>query len=95
MSSVLLRIPIADDLDIVREGLRRSPSSRAGCEVCAEAANGREAVQKARQFHPHSAVLDLIVPELNGVEATRQIGKIQPRIEVIVLMMHRRTTSRK
>jgi DNA-binding NarL/FixJ family response regulator len=56
--------------------------------VCAEAANGREAAEKAGQFKPDVAVLDIGMPLLNGVEATRQIRKISPKTEVLILTMH-------
>src|SRR5438093_391296 len=87
-NSVPLRILVADDHDIVREGLRRLLTSQPGWEICAEAVNGREAVEKARQLHPDVVVLDLSMPELNGLEATRQLRKALPRTEVVVLTMH-------
>jgi DNA-binding NarL/FixJ family response regulator len=56
--------------------------------VCAEASNGREAVDKVRELKPDVAVLDIRMPLLNGVEATRQIRKISPKTEVLILTMH-------
>jgi DNA-binding NarL/FixJ family response regulator len=62
--------------------------SRNGWQVCAEAANGREAVEKARDLRPDVAVLDIGMPLLNGVEATRQIRKVSPATKILVLTMH-------
>jgi DNA-binding NarL/FixJ family response regulator len=62
--------------------------SKAGWQVCAEAANGREAVEKAGDLQPDVAVLDIGMPLLNGVEATRQIRKVSPRTEILILTMH-------
>jgi DNA-binding NarL/FixJ family response regulator len=83
-----LRILIADDHDIVREGLRKLLEPQPKWVICAEAATGREAVELARQNKPEVAVLDFSMPELNGLEATRQIRKILPRTEVLILTMH-------
>jgi len=83
-----VRILIADDHDVVREGLKTLLAARADFEVCGEAATGREAVAKARELQPHVVVLDFSMPELNGLEATRQIRKARPRTEVLILTMH-------
>jgi DNA-binding NarL/FixJ family response regulator len=83
-----LRILIADDHDIVREGLRKLLHSQSHWEICDEAATGREAVEKAKEHHPHVVVLDFSMPELNGLEATRQIRKALPQTEVLILTMH-------
>ncbi|HYT22622.1 MAG TPA: response regulator transcription factor [Candidatus Polarisedimenticolia bacterium] len=83
-----VRILIADDHQVVRTGLRALLESRTGWQVCAEAANGREAVEKAGQLKPDVAVLDIGMPLLNGVEATRQIRKLSPHTEVLILTMH-------
>ena len=83
-----VRILIADDHQVVRTGLRALLESKSGWQVCAEAANGREAVEKAGQLKPDVAVLDIGMPLLNGVEATRQIRKVSPHTEVLILTMH-------
>jgi len=83
-----LRILVADDHDVVRAGLRTLLESRKGWLVCAEATNGRDAVEKARECKPDVAVLDIGMPLLNGVEATRQIRKISPATEILILTMH-------
>ena len=83
-----LRILVADDHQVVRTGLRTLLESKTGWQVCAEATNGREAVEKAGELQPDVAVLDLGMPLLNGVEATRQIRKVSPRTEILILTMH-------
>ena len=62
--------------------------SRPGWEVCAEASDGREAVELAKKFKPQIVVLDVTMPELGGLEATRQILAALPRTEILILTMH-------
>ena len=83
-----LRILVADDHQVVRAGLRALLESKAGWQVCAEAANGREAVEKASGLQPDVVVLDIGMPLLNGVEAARQIRKVSPNTEILILTMH-------
>ncbi len=84
----MTRILIADDHDVVRRGLRSLLDAQPGWSVCAEAANGREAVEKTARTNPDIAVLDISMPELNGLEAARQIAKTVPRTQVLILTMH-------
>jgi DNA-binding NarL/FixJ family response regulator len=84
----LLRILIADDHDVIRSGLRHLLEAHPGWEVCGEAVTGREAVEMARELVPNIAILDLTMPELNGLEATRQIKKATPSTEVLIFTMH-------
>ncbi len=84
----MMRILLADDHDVVRQGLRKMLEAHQGWEVCAEATNGREAVKLAVELKPEVAVLDLSMPEMNGLEATRQIKKEQPGTEVLIFTMH-------
>jgi DNA-binding NarL/FixJ family response regulator len=83
-----LRILLADDHSLMRRGLKATLESMPGWEVCAEAHTGREAVAKASQLRPDVVVLDVCMPELNGIEATRQIRKASPRTEVLILSVH-------
>ena len=84
----MVRILLADDHDVVRRGLREQLSGHDGWEICGEARNGREAVQMALKLSPDVAVIDLSMPELNGLEATRQIRRELPRTEVLIFTMH-------
>ena len=83
-----LRILIADDHAITRGGLRDLLSSTPGWTVCAEAATGREAVALAELYRPDIVVMDIVMPELSGLEATRRIRRLLPRTEVLVLSLH-------
>ena len=83
-----LRILIADDHDVVRAGVRLLIETQPGWDVCGEAANGREAVALADKLRPDLVVLDITMPELNGLEAARQIKKASPKIEVLMLTAH-------
>jgi DNA-binding NarL/FixJ family response regulator len=83
-----VRILIADDHSVVRKGLRALLDSRRGWRVCAEVANGREAIAKAKALKPDVAILDIGMPGLGGVEATRQIRKASPNTEVLILSAH-------
>ncbi len=88
MTPETLRIMIVDDHAVVRRGVRALLEAQPAWEVLAEAATGREAVELARRLRPHIVVMDLSLPELNGLEATRQILKESPQTEVLVLTMH-------
>src|SRR5215203_6492295 len=84
----MLRILLADDHDVVRRGLKELLEEQVGWTVCAEAANGREAVELAIETRPQVAVLDFSMPELNGLEATRRIRQAVPETEVLIFTMH-------
>ena len=84
MSKTLVRILLADDHDVVRKGLRGLLEVNSAWQVCGEATNGRDAVKLAMELKPDLAVLDLEMPELNGLEATRQIKKDLPDLEVLI-----------
>ena len=84
----MVRILLADDHDVVRHGLRHLLEQQEGWTVCGEASGGREAVELARRLQPDVAVLDVAMPDLNGLEATRQIRKASARTEVLVFTMH-------
>jgi DNA-binding NarL/FixJ family response regulator len=84
----MIRVLLADDHDVVRQGLHKLLEDHEDWEVCGEASNGREAVDMAKKLKPDVAVIDLSMPELNGLEATREIRKELPETEVLVLTMH-------
>jgi DNA-binding NarL/FixJ family response regulator len=83
-----LRILLADDHGLVRRGARTLLQSRHGWKVVGEAANGREAVEKAVKLKPDVAILDISMPEQDGIEAVRQIREAVPVAKVLVLTMH-------
>ena len=83
-----VHILLADDHEVVRKGLRALLEAQSGWKVIAEATDGREAVEKAQSTHPDIAIVDIGMPSLNGLEATRQIVKKAPRTRVLVLTMH-------
>ena len=83
-----LRILLADDHTVVRQGLRKVLEERPEWQVVAEAGDGRDAVRLAEEFRPDVAVVDVAMPLLNGIEATRQITKRVPQTKVLVLSMY-------
>jgi DNA-binding NarL/FixJ family response regulator len=83
-----LRILIADDHDLLRRGVRTLLESRPNWEVCGEAKTGREAVQMADELKPDIIILDISMPDLNGVEAAKRIRKASAAAEVLILSMH-------
>src|SRR5437764_872814 len=84
----MVRILLADDHDVVRRGLKTLLEEHSGWEICGEALSGREAVDLARQLLPDIAIVDLMMPDLNGLETTRQIRKISERTQVLIFTMH-------
>ncbi|HXW91553.1 MAG TPA: response regulator transcription factor [Terriglobales bacterium] len=82
------RILVADDHELVRRGLCALLQSRPGWEICGEAADGREAVEKARSLKADAVIMDIGMPTLNGLEATRQILKANPQVKVLVLTLY-------
>jgi DNA-binding NarL/FixJ family response regulator len=83
-----LRILIADDHETVRRGLKALLTSRPGWIVCAEASSRREVVSLAAQQRPDIVVMDVAMPGLNGLDATRQIRKALPKTQVLILSLH-------
>jgi DNA-binding NarL/FixJ family response regulator len=83
-----LRILVADDHELVRRGVRGLLRARRGWTVVGEAANGREAVEKANKLKPDVAIVDISMPDLDGLQVTRQIREAAPDTEVVVLTMH-------
>jgi DNA-binding NarL/FixJ family response regulator len=83
-----LRVLVADDHEVVRKGLRSIVEGQPGWEVAGEASDGREAVDKARALRPDVAVVDVSMPGLNGLEATRQMLRHDAASKVLILTMH-------
>jgi DNA-binding NarL/FixJ family response regulator len=83
-----LRILVADDHELVRRGIRGLLRTQRSWRVVGEAANGREAVEKANKLKPDVAILDISMPDLDGLQATRQIRQAALTTEVVVLTMH-------
>ena len=82
------RIILADDHGIMREGLRALLEKQSGIEVIAEADNGRTTVELSRELKPDVVIIDIAMPDLNGIEATRQIVAESPGVKVIALSMY-------
>jgi DNA-binding NarL/FixJ family response regulator len=83
-----VRIILADDHKIMREGLRSLLDQRSDFSVVAEAENGRSTVEFALQLQPDVIIMDITMPDLNGIDATRQILEADPRIKIIALSVH-------
>ncbi len=79
---------MADDHELVRRGIQELLRARGGWKVVAEAVNGLEAVEKASELKPDVAILDISMPDLDGLQATRQIRETAPGTSVVVLTMH-------
>ena len=83
-----IRVLLADDHTILRNGIIALLGNEEDIEVVAEAEDGRTAVSLACQFNPDVAVIDIAMPLLNGLEATRQIKKLCPQVKILILSMH-------
>jgi DNA-binding NarL/FixJ family response regulator len=83
-----LRILIADDHEIVRRGLRALLETQPNWEVAGEAITGRQAVEEAKRLLPDLVIMDITMPEMNGLEATRQIRRAVPKTEILILSVH-------
>jgi DNA-binding NarL/FixJ family response regulator len=84
-TNVKIRVLIADDHAVLRQALRYMLESQPGLEVVGEASNGREAVDMAEKLNPDVVLMDTVMPGLNGIEATRQIRRRQPKTKVLML----------
>ena len=84
-----IRILLADDHAVVRQGFRMILGAQADMEIIGEAGNGREAVSMSEQLHPDVVVMDVAMPELNGIEATRRIMEQAPHTRILALSMHK------
>ena len=83
-----IRIMLADDHAILRDGLSQAFQQEEGMEIVGEASDGHSAVEKARDLRPDIVVMDINMPNLNGIEATREIQRVAPGVKVIALSVH-------
>ncbi|MCC6859796.1 MAG: response regulator transcription factor [Bryobacterales bacterium] len=84
-----IRVLLADDHVMVRKGFRLILGGQPDIEIVGEADNGRQALQIAAQLHPDVVVMDVVMPELNGIEATRRLAESSPHTRVLALSMHK------
>ncbi len=84
-----IRILLADDHRMVRQGFKLILESQEDMEVVGETGNGREAVEKASALKPDVVVMDVTMPELNGIEATRRVREVAPHVHILALSVHR------
>jgi two-component system response regulator NreC len=85
----VIRILLADDHILVRQGFKLILAEQPDMQIAGEAANGREAVELAEKLQPDVVIMDVTMPELNGIEATRRITAAAPRSRVLALSMHK------
>ena len=83
-----ITVLLAEDHTVVREGLRTLLQAEGDIEVVGEAETGRQAVELTRKLHPAVVIMDIAMPQLNGLEATRQILKVEPKTKVLILSAH-------
>ncbi|MBW2411252.1 MAG: response regulator transcription factor [Deltaproteobacteria bacterium] len=88
MTENTIKIFLADDHTIVRQGLAKLLEAEPNFKVIGEAEDGREAINRVQQLLPDVVIMDIAMPMLNGIEATRQIKKMLPQIKIIILSMH-------
>ena len=83
-----IKVLIADDHQLFREGLANLLFSASDIEVIAQAENGKDAIEKAKHFKPDVALLDIAMPKMNGIEATRELKKVLPNLKIVAVSMH-------
>src|SRR4051812_28536709 len=84
----MINVLLADDHDLMRQGIRRLLDSHDNLKVCGEAKNGLEAVDKALEYKPDVVIIDLSMPKMGGLEATRRIRQQLPETEVLIFTIH-------
>ena len=85
----MIRILLADDHSLVRQGFRMILEAQPDMQIVGQAGNGKEAVELADKLHPDVVIMDVTMPELNGIEATRRLAESAPRTRVLALSMHK------
>ena len=83
-----VKILVVEDHTMVREGLCQLLDGYSGWKVCGEAENGKEAIEKAHALHPDLVVIDLLMPIMNGIEATKEIRRLCPTTKVVIVSMY-------
>jgi DNA-binding NarL/FixJ family response regulator len=83
-----VKILVVDDHEVVHQGIRMILQSRPDWEICGQATNGAEAIEMAQNLQPDAIIMDITMPVMNGLEATRQITKLGLRSPVVVFTMH-------
>ncbi len=83
-----IRVLLVDDHTVVRQGLRRVLENETQIEIVGEVGDGRAAIEAVRRLEPTVAVVDISLPNLNGIEVTRQLAKVSPNTKVLILSMH-------
>lgn len=83
-----VRILVADDHEVVRQGIRTILSTRPDWEICGEAVNGQEAIKLAEELRPDAIIMDITMPVMSGLEATRQITKDKSSAPILIFTMH-------
>ena len=83
-----IKLMLVDDHDVVRTGLRSYLNTKPGFEVVAEASNGREALEKMKEVQPDIVLMDITMPDMDGMETTRKLKKLYPDCQVLVLTVH-------
>jgi two-component system, NarL family, response regulator NreC len=83
-----IKLMLVDDHDVVRTGLRSFLETQPGFEVIAEAKNGRQALEKAREVRPDIVLMDITMPDMDGIEATLQLKNLYPECQILVLTVH-------
>ena len=84
----MARILIVDDSSLVRQRLRELLQQHPNWDVCGEAANGRDAIEKVQELNPDVIVLDFLMPGMDGLQAAREIGRVVPAVPILMFTMH-------